>query len=71
MIGQEVSAQGSKRVLVVEDDRDILDSLEIILQDNGYEVALSSEVSVTYLTPQGLLRLARLVRGQLRDDEDG
>jgi signal transduction histidine kinase len=43
MIGQEAPAQAAKRVLVVEDDRDILESLEVILQDNGYVVAKASD----------------------------
>jgi signal transduction histidine kinase len=43
MTGQEASAKGNKRVLVVEDDRDILKALESILGDNGYEVSTATD----------------------------
>ncbi len=40
---QETPAQARKRILLVDDDREIIDSLQIALQAAGYEVVIARD----------------------------
>jgi DNA-binding response OmpR family regulator len=40
---QETPAQGRKRILLVDDDREIVDSLQIALEAAGYEILIARD----------------------------